>query len=511
MKLNRLVLAAALLGAQTAGHNLLADSTTEQIDALKKQIEALTGKVLVLEKQVAADKGEPASDLPSARGGAPGVSADPRLEQLDQKVRVLERKQELDQEAAAEKGKQTARVFLGADGFSVTSADSNFVFRVRGYVQTDARFYPSERVDTTVGETFLIRRARPIFDGTAFGKLDYRVMLDFGSQSSVSTANNSLLQDGYANARLLPEFQIQAGKFKEPVGLERLQSGANLLFLERAYPTQLVPNRDVGVQVQGDLFDGGLRYEAGVFNGVADGGSGDFETSDNDKDFAGRLFAHPFKSTSVGALRGLGLGVAGTYGQQTGPLRPLVSDGLQRFFTYRTSTDATKPNVLADGTHWRVAPQAYYYWGPLGLLAEYVVSSTEVRQSGGGTGAGSAERLAHTSWQVAASYFVTGEDNSFKPVAPKRPVNFSGGGWGALELAARVSQLNVDNMSFPLFADPAKSATAALSFGVGANWHLNRNLKLSLNYEHTDFNAAPGNPFEEKGEDVILTRGQVSF
>jgi hypothetical protein len=38
-----------------------------------------------------------------------------------------------------------------------------------------------------------------------------------------------------------------------------------------------------------------------------------------------------------------------------------------------------------------------------------------------------------------------------------------------------------------------------------------RNLKLSLNYEHTDFQAAVGNPFDEKGEDVFLTRAQFSF
>ena len=434
-----------------------------------------------------------------------------QIQQLDQKVRILERNREIDQDAADAKAKTATKVSLGAGGFAVTSADSNFVFKVRGYVQTDGRFYPSERVDGTINDTFLIRRARPIIEGTAYEKFDYRVMLDFGAQATLSTANNALLQDAYVTARIAPEFQIQAGKFKEPVSLERLQSGANLLFIERAYPTQLAPNRDVGVQLQGDLFHGTLRYEVGVFNGVADGGSSDYETSDRDKDVAGRLFAQPFKQSDVAALRGFGLGVAGTYGNQEGALRSFISEGAQRFFTYRSSTVTTSPNVLARGDHWRVLPQAYYYWGPFGLFAEYAVSSQEVLQAGGGAGAGARERLTHAGWQVAGSYFLTGEENSFKAVNPLRPVGGANGGWGAWEITARVSQLDVDDDAFPVFANPATAASEALTYGVGLNWHLNRHLKVTLNYGHTDFEAASGNPYAAQAEDVVLSRVQFSF
>ena len=263
-----------------------------------------------------------------------------QIEQLDQKVKVLERKRELEQENAFEKSRGGPRVSLGANGLSVTSADSNFVFKIRGYVQFDSRFYPAQEPDGALTDTFLIRRARPILEGTVYRKFDWRVMLDFSAQSSLSSANNALLQEAYLNARLWDEFQIQAGKFKEPVGLERLQSGANLLFLERAYPTQLVPNRDVGAQVQGNLLGSRLGYAVGLFNGVADGGSGDFDTTDDEKDLAGRLFSHPLRNTEIGWLKGVGLGVAGTFGDQSGPMRPFVSAGLQRFFTYRTSTAA---------------------------------------------------------------------------------------------------------------------------------------------------------------------------
>lgn len=434
-----------------------------------------------------------------------------QIEELDQKVRILERKGEIEKEAVAEKAKATPTVNLGASGFSVRSADSNFLFKVRGYVQADSRLYADDYPGGTANDTFLIRRARPIFEGTVYDKYDFRVMLDFASGINSSAANNGFLQDAYLNARFLPEFQVQVGKFKEPVGLERLQSGANLLFVERGYPTQLVPNRDVGLQLQGDLFGSVLRYEAGVFNGVADGGSGDVDASDDEKDVAGRLFATPFKNASADVLRGLGFGVAGTYGNQEGSglVSKYKTPGQQQFFSYRSGagTNTTTANVLADGDHWRVSPQLYYYWGPFGLFGEYVISDQRVRRD---AGASTFTRVQNTGWQLAASYLLTGEENSWKGFTPKRSFNPGNGGWGAWEIAARVGQLEVDDDAFPLLANPATSASAATSWGVGLNWYLNKNVKVNLDYEQTDFEGGTSD-FLTNGEKAFLARAQFSF
>ena len=87
----------------------------------------------------------------------------------------------------------------------------------------------------------------------------------------------------------------------------------------------------------------------------------------------------------------------------------------------------------------------------------------------------------------------------------------TGRGWGALELVARLTQLEVDDGVFPVYADPASSATKATTWSAGADWHLNRNVKLSLQYDHTAFRAAAGNPLAASDEHVILTRIQFSF
>ena len=433
-----------------------------------------------------------------------------RIEELEQKVKVLDRKNELGEEAAVEKAKTATSVSIGAGGFVVRSADTNFVLKIRGYAQVDGRFYPNDNSTTaTRNDTLLIRRLRPIFEGTVYDKFDYRIMLDFPSGSPTTAGNNGLVQDAYVNYRPIPEFQIQAGKFKEPVGLERLQSGANLLFVERGFPTQLAPNRDVGVQVQGDLLGGGLRYEAGVFNGVANGGSGDNEQGDDEKDIAARLFATPFVKSDNAWLRGLGFGVAGTIGNQQGALRSVVTPGQQTFFSYLSGAGTTAaPNVAANGQVWRVVPQAYYYKGPFGVFAEYVVTSQEVTRTAGATL--NSATLRNTAWQVAASWFVTGEDNAYKAVTPLKPFNLGLTGWGALEVTARLGGLDLDNDTFPLFASATTSASKATSWGAGVSWHLNRNVKLSLNYEQTDF-TGDANSFLNNGEQVVLTRAQFSF
>jgi phosphate-selective porin OprO/OprP len=432
-----------------------------------------------------------------------------RVEELEQKVKIQERQRELNDEAAAEKAKTAATVSIGAGGLQVRSADTNYVLKLRGYVQADARFYPDDVSTGTRNDTFLLRRVRPIIEGTVAERFDYRIMLDFPSGSPTSAGNNGLVQDAYLNTRIYPWLQVQVGKFKEPVGLERLQSGANLLFIERGYPTQLVPNRDVGVQVHGDVFGGGLRYELGVFNGVANGGSGDNEQADDEKDVAARLFTTPFANSDNDWARGLGFGVAGTYGEQSGALRSLVSPGQQTFFSYTTGAGTPlAPNVTADGEIWRISPQAYYYVGPFGVFGEYVVSSQNVAQTAGAVI--TRDTLRNTAWQVAASWFLTGEANAFKAVTPRNPFKFGSEGWGAFELTARYGELDVDDDTFPIFANPATAATKATSWGGGVNWHLNRNVKLSLNYEQTDFRGG-SSALLSNGEKAVFARAQFSF
>jgi phosphate-selective porin OprO/OprP len=428
-------------------------------------------------------------------------SVEERLDELDQKVRVLDRKSELDKEAAAEKAKTTSSVTSGKDGFSIKSADGAYVLKLRGYTQFDGRFYQEDE-QRPANDTFLLRRIRPIIEGTIFKIFDFRIMPDFAQGQTV-------LFDGYLEGRFSPAFRVRAGKFKPPIGLERLQSATDTLFIERAFPTALVPNRDLGIQLSGDLAGGGVTWAAGYFNGVPDAGNLDLDVEDR-KDAAARLFFTPFARTgnTGGPLKGLGFGVAGSQGQQRGTLTApglaaYRTPGQQTFFSYRTDGTATG-TVIAAGDRIRLSPQAYLYAGPFGLLTEYVTSSQEVRRGD------VIADLENKAWQVAASWVIAGGEPSFRAVAPKQPFDPASHTWGAFELVARVSGLEVDDDAFPLFANPASAASSAESMGLGFNWYLNRNLRVALNYEVTEFEggAATGDREDEK---VLLSRFQISF
>jgi phosphate-selective porin OprO and OprP len=426
--------------------------------------------------------------LQAAPPDSTASSLQERLEALDQKVRILERLRELEQENAAAKVKETPLVGADKDGFTLKSADGGFRLKIGGYVQSDGRFWFGDTLKTMTN-TFVLRRVRPIFEGTVNKYFDFRIMPDFGE-------GKAALQDAYMNLNLRPGFKVQAGKFKPPVGLERLQSGASLLFVERGMPTGMVPNRDLGIQVHGELANGTVGYAAGVFNGVTDGSSGDLDNNDG-KDLAARLFLLPFRQSDARALQNLGLGLAGTLGNQEGALPSFKTPGQANFFTYADT-------VVADGRRSRLSPQAYYYGGSLGLLGEYALSAQKVARKG------ATARLRNQSWQVAASYVLTGEQPNYKGVSPKRPFAPDKGQWGAFEIAARYHRLEIDRDAFPLFANPQKAARSASAWAAGINWHLNKNAKINLDYEQTRF-AGGAKGGDRKDEKLFMNRFQIAY
>ncbi|HEY8257338.1 MAG TPA: porin, partial [Gemmatimonadales bacterium] len=225
------------------------------------------------------------------------------------------------------------------------------------------------------------------------------------------------------------------------------------------------------------------------------------------KDFAGRLFFQPVKK---GSLKGLGIGVSGTTGIERGTtaapqLASYRTGGQQTWFRYLSSTTTPANNVFANGSRRRLAPQAYFYTGPLGLHGEYIMSWQEVSRATVPT-----IKLKHTAWEATGSLFLTGEKNSFRSPAPKKPFDPKAGTFGAVELAARYAELTIDDATFPAYANPASTPSKAKTFGVGLNWYLAKGIKTVIDYEHTSFvgGTATG---DRESENSVVTRVQYSF
>ena len=311
--------------------------------------------------------------------------------------------------------------------------------------------------------------------------------------------------------------------------MERLQGDSDGTFLERAFPTYLASNRDVGVQLHGGFdFTGHkaekvagpidtknqLTYQVGVFNGSGDDGSPNnnaADTNDN-KEFVARVFGQPFQHTGYSWLEGLGMGIAGSFSSANGQAlkNQATPIGRNTYLNYANTIRTGAAAPVANGGAYRIYPQAYWYAGPFGLMGEYALSSQ--RLSGvDKLGKNLNIKQNNKAWQVLASYVVTGEDNSFGSIKPIQNFDPLNGRWGALQLAARWTEMAVDNNTF-LLLDSNKSAGKASAWTVGANWYLNSNALIRADYENVSFGGGGGTANHNRNtEQVFATRFQLSF
>jgi len=396
-------------------------------------------------------------------------------------------------QTAAAAGQATTPAPLEAgfhDGFFVQTADGSTRLVFGMVAQTDGRFFVDDP-DAPIS-TFTIRKARPTLSGTITKYFDFNVMPDFGNGTAV-------LENAYFDIRFSPKFRVRSGKDKAPIGYEMLIGDAYVLFLERSLANSLVPNREVGIQVQGDLASNRFSYSAGVFNGIPDGSSSttDLDTN-NAKDLEGRIIVSPFQSTESPdrALNGLGFHLGGSTGQQAGALPTFRTSAQQAYFSYATG-------VEASGTRTRVTPAVFYYHKAFGGYGEYVRSAQPVTLNGVET------HVVNQAWEVTASYLLTGEHASAGIVRPRNDFDPANGHWGALQLIARYATLTVDGDVFLAGLASAGSSREAKSIAIGADWYPTAYIKLYGTFERTLFEGATG--AGRPAEHAILFRTQLAF
>jgi phosphate-selective porin OprO and OprP len=395
-------------------------------------------------------------------------------------------------------------------GFGITSPDRQYKVRIHGQLQIDGRRFFGDNSLRDL-DTFLVRRARPTIEVTLAGLADAVITPDF--------AGGTLqLFDAFVDVHPLPWLRLRAGKFKPPIGLERLQSDNNLVFTERALDQDLSAQRDVGVQLWGDALAGIVRYEAALFNGAPDSALNDVDSSYS-KSLAGRLLFQPFALPTLRWLGRLGVGFAAETGSEKGSpaivngsvtgtwLGSLKSIGQNTIFTYLTSSTDTAQTVTALHRHTRLNPQLYYYYGPVGLEAEYLHERQAVVKNG------TEATLTNSAGHVTIAY-VLGGARTYEGPRVRHSFNLATGSLGALEIGARYSWLTIDSAAFATFADPAKSVAKAKDIGVVASWYLTQSLRFAASYDQTAFSGGAKSGaavVDRKTERILIGRLQVGY
>ena len=267
---------------------------------------------------------------------------------------------------------------------------------------------------------------------------------------------------------------IQVGNFKEPFGLERLNSSRLLTFLERSAPTNAMTlGRRLGASVR--YWTDYAQITAGIF-GHKFGTRIDKGKLDEGFSTNLRLTAAPINK------HGLNLHVGGAYSYK---IPDAVSDMAPNAIEIKTRSESYvfDPKFVHTGDimdvnyYNRFGGEFGVVYGPLYFQAEYLKTQV-VRWY-----TDKNPKLNFDGGYAMATYMLTGEtrayyvdEGEFGPIEKPRH------DWGALELKARYSIVDLNDVNLP---NPNYGGKASI-LSAGFNYYPNQNIKIQLEYNMVD-------------------------
>jgi phosphate-selective porin OprO/OprP len=275
---------------------------------------------------------------------------------------------------------------------------------------------------------------------------------------------------------------IKAGNFIAPFSMEDVGSSNDTMFMERSLAQALAPGFGVGL---------GASYE-GRHWGISGGYFGDaIDAEDNIQESKGQGVAMRATWSPVERRRNtihFGLGLERRE-FDSGDTR-IVSTGPEASLAPTLVTTGAIANV---DTSMSYNLEAAFARGPV-LLQGQFISSTLERSAGGD--------VTLDGYYAQAGWILTGERYQYGDAAGVFRGPQPRGDWGALELAARVSSLDLSEAG-----DPASGQADDVT--VGVNWDLGSNFRLMANYVDAELDAV--NPLLDRDVQVIEARAQIDF
>ena len=283
-----------------------------------------------------------------------------------------------------------------------------------------------------------------------------------------TSAASWTLTYAYLSIPLGPLGWVTVGKQKEGLGLEMLENGRDLPFMERSTMTTafaFVDSHIVGVRFSNSVAGGRMTWSAGWFNNWLDDGLS-FDESGNI--FGGRVTGLAIEQE--GGRRLLHLGVSAVYRQAKGEDFKLKS--VPEVYEAPDFVD-TGSFPATSGTS--VGGELALVEGPVTVSGEYAYTSTDAPQVGNPHFSG---------YYAMVSWVLTGEqrpyDRStgvFGAISPAAPFSFRHGGCGAWEVAARWSSVDLtsaavqggkfDRLSGALSWRPTSQVRFEFNYGYG--------------------------------------------
>ncbi len=430
---------------------------------MKKAAWAL-GLIAAMSIQASAETPVPAGPAaPPAAGSAFGYEQ--RLAAMEQELEEL--KMARAEESAKVKAPGTFRAFWDK-GLKFETADQAFKMQLGGRMDWDfgsiSQSAKNRKAFGDIQDASEFRRLRVELGGELYECTYFKFQVDFGG-------GKVALKDTLIGVKGVPLFgNIQAGHFTEPFGLEERNSDKYDTFIEQSIATDtFVPARNVGIAFFNNWKER-VTYGFGVFRDTDDTGT---VVADDGYAVTGRVTALPWFEEDGRKLLHVGVGWRHSR-PQDGTVRYEVRPEWHASTKKFVSTGDLKDVDSTD----HLGLESALVCGPFSLHGEFYQAWVN-RMADGGPDA------SFNGWYVEGSYWLTGENRAydrktgeFSRVSPKKNFNWKDRTWGAWQLAARYSELDLNDAGAGVAGGREKNITA------GLNWHLDPNMRLQFNLVH---------------------------
>jgi phosphate-selective porin OprO/OprP len=399
------------------------------------------------------------------------------------------------------------------------TADGRFTASIRGVAMIDGALFDQDpagplatdlRRGAGAGDTARardlnagtnIRRARLGVEGKVFGDFTYNLLYEMGGSGTEDAGH---IQEAWVQYNGLKPLAIRIGAFEPQVGLSANSSTSGMPFLERPAAAEVARNLAAGdyrsaVQVSangelgGDSGIGAYWMAAGAVTGnvasvINASGSGVTQNYDEQLGYTGRFVVAPFSGANWLAH----FGVNGSYvARPADALGPDAAAGAVRYpIQFRD-----RPELRVDGA--RLIDTGSFNAenaSTLGVEAAFQLRNLYVE--------GEYQKLRvnrldsaladpdFDGFYLQGSWVITGEPRRYNPAngvfdAPSVafPFNPSAGAWGAIELAARYSTLDLNSNEGAAGTAPAADAVRGGEQSImdlGINWYLNSVVRVMV-------------------------------
>jgi phosphate-selective porin OprO/OprP len=379
------------------------------------------------------------------------------------------------------------------NGLFFRTPDEDYVFHLGGVGHYDAVWYSAaDALQLFPGgpgrfrDGVTPRRLRLLAEGTVARDYDFLFQVEFanavgGTPADVTFTPGPL--DVWVTVKDVPLVgNVRIGNQKEWFSLEHLNSARFLEFVERSYlfdaaqPSAFNNGRTPGVSVFRTWLGGRVFTGVGAYKNI--GNVFGFGVGDGEYAVTGRVTGLPVYRPDDRAL--VHVGGAMSYRDPVGGRVRVRARSDLRSSPFSLLNLVADTGPLDAGSQLLFDLESAAVYGPVTLQGEYLASiANGVRVGGRDLGS-----VPFQGFYAEGLVFLTGESRTwnaatatFDRVVPRRNFGFRGRGPGAVELAARVSELDLARGG--VFGGRLRSVT------LGMNWYWNPNVKVQANYDYT--------------------------